>query len=89
MLIQILAEFGREQEIYELLMRPGSADPRRLVTDTFFRPGLRKFRRDPRFMVVATRFGLVRHWRQSGKWPDFCFEPDLPYDCKKEAAKLS
>ena len=22
-------------------------------------------------------------------WPDFCSEPDLPYDCKAEAAKLS
>ena len=24
----------------------------------------------------------------AGHWPDFCSEPDLPYDCKAEAAKL-
>jgi hypothetical protein len=32
---------------------------------------------------------LLDYWRASGKWPDFCFEPDLPYDCKAEAAKLA
>lgn len=29
------------------------------------------------------------YWRKSGKWPDFCFRPDLPYDCKAEAARLA
>lgn len=28
-------------------------------------------------------------WLKSGEWPDFCFEPDLPYNCKAEAAKLA
>ena len=83
-----MAEFGRDQEIYDLLMRQGSADPSYFFADIFFRPALRKFRSDPRFMRVAARFGLIRYWRESGKWPDFCFGPDLPYDCKKEAAKL-
>ena len=53
-----------------------------------FRSSLHKFRDDPRFMEIAARAGLVALWRKTGKWPDFCFEPDLPYDCKKEAAKL-
>jgi hypothetical protein len=53
-----------------------------------FRPSLHKFRQDPRFMTLAARAGLVAFWRKTGKWPDFCFGPDLPYDCKKEAAKL-
>jgi hypothetical protein len=39
-------------------------------------------------MPLVARIGLVRYWTESGKWPDFCFEPDLPYDCKAEAAKL-
>lgn len=89
LLAQALAEFGREQELYDLLMRPGSADPRDFFTDIFFRPGFRKFRSDPRFMRVAARFGLVRYWRESGKWPDFCFEPGLPYDCKRLASRLA
>jgi hypothetical protein len=33
--------------------------------------------------------GLVRFWQKTDDWPDFCFEADLPYDCKKEAAKLN
>ena len=50
---------------------------------------MKKFRSDPRFMQVAKRAGLVAYWQQSGKWPDFCSEADLPYNCKAEAAKLS
>ena len=34
------------------------------------------------------RIGLVDYWRTTGKWPDFCSDPSLPYDCKAEAAKL-
>jgi hypothetical protein len=40
-------------------------------------------RRDPRFMPFAATLGLVAYWRATGKWPDFCSEPGLPYDCRK------
>ena len=46
-------------------------------------------RRDPRFMSLAARLGLVDYWRASGHWPDFCDEPGLPYDCRSTAAKLA
>ena len=46
-------------------------------------------RRDPRFMPLVQRLGLVDYWRSSGHWPDFCSEPGLPYDCKAVAAKLT
>lgn len=49
---------------------------------------MRELWHDPRFMTVAKRLRLVDYWRTSGKWPDFCFGPGLPYDCEKEAAKL-
>jgi hypothetical protein len=42
-------------------------------------------RRDPRFMQLAARIGLVDYWRSSGHWPDFCADPGLPYDCKVAA----
>ncbi|MFZ0498664.1 MAG: TIR domain-containing protein [Steroidobacteraceae bacterium] len=54
-----------------------------------FDPETASLRRDPRFMVVAARFGLVDYWRSSGRWPDFCDEPGLPYDCRQEAAKFA
>ena len=65
----------------------GQPDP--MLSAVLFRPVLKPFRQEARFMQVAHRFGLADYWRKTGKWPDFCFEPDLPYDCKAEAAKLT
>ncbi|HUO97595.1 MAG TPA: hypothetical protein VMU01_02955 [Rhizomicrobium sp.] len=48
-----------------------------------------EMRRDPRFMPLMQRLGLVDYWRSTGHWPDFCSEPGLPYDCKAVAAKLA
>ena len=42
-------------------------------------------RRDPRFMPMAARLGLVDYWMKSGHWPDFCQDPGLPYDCRAAA----
>jgi TolB-like protein len=52
-----------------------------------FEPALAAMRRDPRFIAFAAHFGLVDHWRKTGKWPDFCGQPGLPYDCRVEAAR--
>lgn len=86
-LMQTLGEFGREQQLFDFLSR--QRGELMVSKSVLFRAPLRNFRRDPRFMQVARRFGLVDYWRSSGKWPDFCFEADLPYDCKAEAAKLN
>ncbi len=80
-----LGTFGKFDEAYQLLSDPGfqrSVDPHIL-----FRPEFAPIRADPRFMSVAARAGLVRFWRKSGKWPDFCSSEQLKYDCKTEAAK--
>ena len=87
-LVQVLGAFDRNDELIGLLLDPKiTVDPQ--ISEVLFRPPLREARRDPRFMRVAKRLRLLDYWRQSGEWPDFCFEPDLPYDCKKEAAKLT
>jgi len=54
-----------------------------------FLPDGRALRRDPRFIALADKNGLAGYWRATGKWPDFCAEPSLPYDCKAEAAKVA
>ena len=54
-----------------------------------FYPTTAAMRRDPRFMPLAAKLGLTAYWRATGKWPDFCAEPGLPYDCRKEADRLS
>ena len=86
---QLLAQFEREDEVYDLIMGWQRTDQAGAMTGMLFRPTLQRFRSNPRFMKVAAHLGLLAHWQNSGKWPDFCFEPDLPYDCKAEAAKLA
>ncbi len=54
-----------------------------------FSPLTAPLRRDPRFMALAAKFGLVAYWRKTGRWPDFCGDPDLPYHCQTVAAQLS
>jgi tetratricopeptide (TPR) repeat protein len=84
-LVLALGTFGRVDAIYQLL-----ADPKVLPLigpEIWFRPEFAGVRADPRFMAVAARLGLVRYWRQSGNWPDFCASEQLKYDCKIEAAK--
>jgi hypothetical protein len=80
-----LGGFGRVDEAYQLLEDP-KYQPF-VETDVLFRPDFAGVRADPRFMRVAAQLGLVRYWRQSGYWPDFCSSERLPYDCKAEAAK--
>ena len=80
-----LAGFGRVKQAYDLL-EDRTFEPF-VQTDALFEPEFAPVRDDPRFMQVAARFGLVRYWRQSGYWPDFCTSEQLKYDCKQEAAQ--
>lgn len=88
-LIQVLGAFDREQELMKVLFESPLQDERLAIFEVIFRPALRELHHDARFMIIAQRSGLLDYWRESGKWPDFCLEPDLPYDCKAEAAKLA
>jgi TolB-like protein/tetratricopeptide (TPR) repeat protein len=54
-----------------------------------FFPLIAPMRRDPRFIALAARLGLVAVWRNTGHWPDFCADPSLPYDCKAQAEKVA
>jgi len=83
--VQTLAEFGRTEELLEILMARARSI---LFEDIIFRPAFKELHRDPRFIRVVHRIGLVNYWRTTGEWPDFCFAAELPYDCKAEAAKL-
>ena len=85
--LQALGEMNRVDDFYNLVERPGFPDLFRAHSYVLFRPWLAAVRRDLRFIAFAKRLGLVDYWRQSGRWPDFCSDPDLPYDCKVEAAK--
>lgn len=86
-LMQVLGIFGRQSELLDLVLRmpPSEFVP---ILDVLFRPTMRILWLDPRSLLLAKHIGLLKYWKTSGKWPDFCSESDLPYDCKAEAAKL-
>ena len=80
--------FGKTDEVFETLLAWPKVDDVAIISEILFRPEFTAVRGDPRFLRIAQRAGLLDYWRQSGKWPDFCFEARLSYDCKSEAAKL-
>jgi len=88
-LAQTLAEFDRKEELIQLLLNWRDMEHVGYITDGIFRPKSRELLRDRRFVLAAKHLGLLDYWRRSGAWPDFCFDPDLPYDCEKEAARLN
>lgn len=82
-----LSEFGGHEELIDFLLTSDARVPVSM-TWTIFRTSFDELHQDPRFMQIARRLGVLDYWQDTGRWPDFCGQPDLPYDCKKEAAKL-
>jgi len=48
-------------------------------------PSFRSARHDPAVMELFDATGQLDYWLQTGNWPDFCADPDLPYDCAEAA----
>ena len=57
------------------------------ITELYGDFALRAFRRDRRFLLVYDDGNALDYWRAIGKWPDFCADPTLRYDCKVETEK--
>jgi tetratricopeptide (TPR) repeat protein len=49
---------------------------------SLLRPTLKAFRSDPAVFELFEMNGLLEYWHTSGEWPDFCEDPELPYDCR-------
>ena len=56
---------------------------------TMFYPMTASMRRDSRFMPLMYRAGFVTYWLEADRWPEFCDDPALPYDCRQEARRVS
>jgi len=82
----MLAELGDNEAAFEVL-----ADQAHALHDAsfLFIPAVANLRADPRFMALSAKLGQVDYWTSTGKWPDFCTEQRLPYDCKTEAARAA
>ncbi len=83
-----LSALGFTDDVFRLAAQvPPSAETDDMTV--LFAPLMDPARRDPRFIALAGRLGLVDYWTRSGKWPDFCAASDLPYNCQAEARKLA
>jgi hypothetical protein len=82
--VRMLAREGDIDGAYREVAKP--FPPSRRGTIYLFYPEMKAFRRDPRFWPIAKRLGLVEYWQKTNRWPDFCMEPDLPFDCRRAAA---
>ena len=85
----MLSAMGFLDDAFAVAQGLKDAPPLPIVTGALYAPPTAAMRRDPRFMKLAARLGLVHYWQTTDKWPDFCSEPGLPYDCKAEAAKYA
>jgi len=86
-LLQVLGQFGRKDEAIDVMLHYTRPDAAGYNADVLFRPAMRDIWRDPRSIAAAAHLRLLTYWWKSGHWPDFCGDPTLRYDCKKEAAK--
>ena len=87
--VQELVTYGRTDEAFAAMNTNPIPPYWRYGTFFLFRTHMRTLWLDPRFMALATRLGLTDYWAKSGHWPDFCSDPDLRYDCRAEAMRLS
>jgi len=86
--ITSLAELGFLDDAFAVAARYEPGYPMTGHSSFFFSPSTAPMRRDPRFMPLMTKLGLAGFWRTTGRWPDFCADPGVPYDCKVEAARV-
>jgi hypothetical protein len=49
-----------------------------------FTPMTRNVRQHPGFVQLAERMGLIRYWRETGKWPDFCASQVVSSECSSQ-----
>jgi DNA-binding winged helix-turn-helix (wHTH) protein/TolB-like protein len=69
--MMMMAELGGAAQAIDAANR--ALDQRQELRPQYlFTPITRNVRRDPRFVALADRMGLIEYWRETGKWPDFC-----------------
>jgi len=51
-----------------------------------FVPITRSMRQDPGFVALAARLGLIKYWRETGNWPDFCTDHTAECSAQLQAA---
>jgi hypothetical protein len=79
MMIAALGETKRAIEVTNSVL-----DRQELEAWFLFTPVTRSLRQDPGFVPLASRLGLIRYWRDTGKRPDFCTDPAARSECSPQ-----
>lgn len=77
--IMMLVDLGATSEAIETANSIVNGE--QLQSWFLFTPVTRSLRQDPGFMALATRMGLIRYWRETGKLPDFCTHQAKRSEC--------
>jgi len=80
--IMMLADLGATKEAMELAS--SAADAQKLEAWILFTPVTRSMRQDPDFVPLAARLGLIKYWRETKKWPDFCTDQARRSECSPQ-----
>jgi DNA-binding winged helix-turn-helix (wHTH) protein/TolB-like protein len=80
--IMMLAALGETSQAIEAAN--SGLDRQRLESWILFTPVTRNMRQDPRFVGLAARLGLIKYWRETGKWPDFCTGSAARSECSPQ-----
>lgn len=78
--LRLLGRVGAVDGVFAALDTPDAVN--RTTSIALFYPEMKAVRADSRFMRHAARIGLTRYWRETRRWPDFCSDSDVPYDCR-------
>jgi len=57
------------------------------IRSALFRPALARLRVDPGVMQLFDAGTQLGYWVETGRWPDFCSDPGLPYECERAAQR--
>lgn len=94
----LLAHLGLADEAHALAERSSfhdliAAGSRFQLADVglhfLFSPPSRALRRDPRFVRLCAKLGLVAYWTRTGRWPDCADDPSANYDFISECARAT
>jgi tetratricopeptide (TPR) repeat protein len=77
--ILMLAALGETRQA--MVAANSALDHKRFESWILFAPVTRDLRRDPGFVGLAARMGLIEYWRETGKRPDFCVNPATLSEC--------
>jgi hypothetical protein len=86
---QLLAVTGLRDAPLDLVLRRISiGDTLVRESGILLRPAFSKARQSPGIMGWLDRTGQLDYWLQTDSWPDFCEDPELPYECADAARRF-